>query len=171
MTAMNAADKSRRAHEKKYPEGCRATWSQMCEECCSRIGGKFPAHPAVQAFRRTQNVTETLRRKIADADKAIASFQKSLSERPAMAFEWGRDTVSIACEKEVATQLLRVVEDKGLDVAYEVALSQTINGARWPSHSTSPMSNLASTYMTAAWASFVAQEREYKDFRKSEEAK
>jgi len=32
----------RTAHIAKYPGGCRPTWGQMCEECCTRLGGVEP---------------------------------------------------------------------------------------------------------------------------------
>lgn len=51
VTNIRSVDDVRRAadryHAQRYPDGCRAKWSEMCEACCQRLGERPTVVPGV----------------------------------------------------------------------------------------------------------------------------
>lgn len=57
---MAIAAEVNRDHAQRYPQGCRATWDAMCEDCLERLGAT-----AVVVQRRPTGYTEPIRETLA----------------------------------------------------------------------------------------------------------
>jgi hypothetical protein len=118
--------------------------------------------PEVKAENRKRSIDYTLRNLIEDADRNIADWTERLAKNPCDAFEWSDGAMQRAAEKEVALHLKAIVESEkgGIDQAVAYAVEQALRGARWPSHSTSTITNVMAEFKTAAFAEFAAKFQE-----------
>jgi hypothetical protein len=97
------------------------------------------------------------------AEKYIKEFREKLDENSAHALEWSGSLYEQAAKLEVYTQVLRLQGrrpasgEETVEYFSDFALSEVIRGARWPEHSTNPMSNYLNQCKTAAWADLYAK--------------
>lgn len=112
------------------------------------------ALPEVQAANRLRMFTWKLDSLTSGADKTLAQFAERLVRNPLDAFQWSDGAIEAAARKDVALYLKNVLEhpEGGLDAAIAKATEMALRGARYPSHSTSAISNLCEQAKTAAFA-------------------
>jgi hypothetical protein len=79
--------------------------------------------------------------------------------------EWSQGFIEEACKHYVYNEVyaaLAAPDSKAtLDSLYEYILDKTIDGGRWPPHSTSPTSNTVDTAKLQAWASLACSTRQF----------
>jgi hypothetical protein len=118
-----------------------------------------PEELAAQAEERRRWKLEWTRRKLEDWAKLdLAKFRKNLDENPLYAFEWADGAIRDAARYDVAIRLLKVWDhpEGGYEEMVDKAREQVLDGARWPSNSTSALTNLVKQEVTKAYAEFVA---------------
>lgn len=148
-------------------------WARQQAEACWHVIGRTEAAREkfvsgyVQAAAKVYNaLPEVVRKHKIEAlqwelDRAleyqsdIVNFAERLANDPLYAFSYGESALQAAAKVTVAKTLKEVLAAHGYEAAMEYAMEQTLNGARYPSHSTSALSNLAKEYETAAYASFI----------------
>lgn len=110
---------------------------------------------------------EWLRRRLEEMKRgsagAIESFRAKLEQNPLYAFEWADRAIDAAAELEAGTRLMAVLDnDKhatdtdAVNVTIKMAREEAMRGARWPSRSTSPVSNAAKAALVSAYAGLVS---------------
>ena len=95
----------------------------------------------------------------ARAQENVDRFKERFGEHPADALEWSLSGFESVAKIEVLHYVLRGNGNRGDMTPEQVvvalanrALTETVNGARWPKRSTSPTDHLMDECMTAAWA-------------------
>jgi hypothetical protein len=94
---------------------------------------------------------------IADCNDTLAEWGTKFNDNPLYAFEWSLGAIACAARLIVAEEILGAIEG-GVATRKTIlkhAEKQALNGAKYPPQSTSPTSNLAAQYKTAAWADAV----------------
>jgi hypothetical protein len=95
-------------------------------------------------------------RAIDNEKEAIAKFNEDLQKNPVYALEWSKGMFEVAAKAAVAREMISAFE---LGVTYanwkEWANKEALRRARSTSFSTSPTSNLMSSYLTEAWVDVV----------------
>jgi len=103
----------------------------------------------------------SLKHQAKEAADRIVTFADSLKVNattengsPLGDFEWAHQPMESAAKLKVVRVALLLIEKEGFSFARVVdyATEHALNGAKWPSFSTSATSNLSKTYETAAWA-------------------
>jgi hypothetical protein len=124
-----------------------------------RYNGRRAELPEVKAEMRRKAVEWKLESLLSGADDDLQKWAVSFAENPQYAFEWADRAIQAAARKDVALRLKSIIEAPehgGHEAALKYAVDQALRGARWPSHSTSGVSNLAKEAVTAAYADFAA---------------
>lgn len=92
--------------------------------------------------------------------KVIEGWKVRLDKDPLYAFEWADGTIRAAASLAISSQVLNALKDSSYEESYEELRSYLINRvlteARWPSASTSGVSNISKEYEKAARAALVA---------------
>ena len=88
----------------------------------------------------------------------IARFTERLATNPYDAFEWGTDTAIAAGKLRAYQSIAHLFDEKGYEAAKAFALRRTVEGAKFPQHSTAALSNLVKESETAGYAEFVMYE-------------
>jgi len=99
---------------------------------------------------------ESLSRLAGYEDAQVAAWGVKFAADPAYAFECASNVAEAAAKARVFRTLAVMTLECGPFKTFAYAQEQALRGARWPSHSTSPMANLMHEADTAAWAEFVA---------------
>jgi hypothetical protein len=99
----------------------------------------------------------TYRQTTSKAD--LADFALKLLEDPTH-FRWGDSAAREAARVTVSGHSLRALEKGGLEHLAAHAKAQALNGALYPSKSTSVLSNLMHVCTTQAWAEVLAEVEE-----------
>ena len=99
---------------------------------------------------------ECLDRTVRFQDEKVATWRKKFDSDPAYAFECASQVAEAAAKAQVYRLIIALTLEAGPFKALDRATEEALRGARWPSHSTSPMANLMHEAQTAAWAEFVA---------------
>ena len=92
------------------------------------------------------------------AQTRLTSWAKQFAENPAYALSLSKDMFGLAANLAVATEILgmlRTYPEVTVELVLEQAHRNMLRGARDPSFSTSPTSNLMAHQTTAAWAALV----------------
>jgi hypothetical protein len=104
---------------------------------------------------------ERLRRhyeaEIAECNEALEKWRMKFADNPLFAFEWSLGAIGSAASLIVAEEILGAI-DGGVATRKTIlkhAEKRVMTGALYPPQSTSPTSNLAAQYKTAAWANAV----------------
>lgn len=142
------------------------TLVEGCATCADNAGRKLSAvrFEADYQIRNAESAKEKLK---TDIDRDFAS-----------ALEWSREAFEVAAREKVANVVLQILNQEkfqrpgpdpdGEPAYYEPSAVERLayltkhveyeamRGARWPSFSTSPTSNLTGIYQTSAWASVLA---------------
>jgi hypothetical protein len=90
-----------------------------------------------------------------DATRTLAAFKKGFDASPVDAFRWSESAIEAAAVFDVYGTLLALLDEKGFAVALGIAAENALNGAQYPQHSTSSVSNLVAEAKTAAFATFA----------------
>lgn len=90
----------------------------------------------------------------------LTKFTERLGKDAHHAFRWADDAVRAAAKLSVIRDVLSFqsrLDSNEWTSAQMIAYlrEKVMNRAKWPAHSTSPISNLAEEYETAAWAEMV----------------
>ena len=104
---------------------------------------------------------EWLHRTITTELEAVAKFRESLATNidPIECFRWSNKTIDAAAKAHAAAMILSITQDKGPDAARAYATEKALEGARWPSRSSSAMANVAQEAVTAAFAEYASSMR------------
>jgi hypothetical protein len=83
----------------------------------------------------------------------MAKFKENLDKDPAHAFEWSGEYFQVAANYKVASIIVASMEGEGIDLRslQEYLLGFVLHGARYPSQSTSPTTNLFEQCKLAAF--------------------
>lgn len=102
-------------------------------------------------------VKEWLANEIAAARTTLGKFAEKLDAHPATAFEWGMSAVDAAARIEVFGQLKDVLDAPTVVLSKVVLAMQrdVVRRSRYPSRSTSPLSNLMDDERMKVRAEFV----------------
>jgi hypothetical protein len=94
---------------------------------------------------------------------ACDEFAKDFSENPGHALSWSQSTFERAAELTVVSYVKEAVKagKATFRSLQEHAKRETLKKAMYPSHSTSPVSNLMAVYTLAAWAQMVEWSEAY----------
>lgn len=116
-----------------------------------------PPTPEELAAQRAKRVETRLYNMSAYAQDAIDKFRANLVENALYAFEWSDDAIMAAARLDVTTRLKNILAhpEGGLDKTIDYARMEAMRGARYPSHSTSALTNFVRQCTTAAYAEFV----------------
>jgi hypothetical protein len=98
--------------------------------------------------------------------RAVENFSTKLSADPADAFSWGDDAMKAAAQLCVGSKLRQWVDltrknrpdenDAGIaEIVLREVHAEVLRNARWPSMSSSAVSNLMAVYVNAAMAEVV----------------
>lgn len=100
---------------------------------------------------------QSAERIIARANDAIMALAEKLQheEDRANVFAWAIKEVELSAYERVARVILHMLEKKTVSEVQDAALKEALQTAIHPSRSTSPISDLVSQFMTAAWARFA----------------
>jgi hypothetical protein len=129
-----------------------------------RYNGRRNELPDVKAEQRRQSIDWTIEGLLRCAKDDLATFSARFAENPLYAFEWASGAIEAAAKQHVALALKAIVERPGDEFgghenAVKYAVREALRGAKWPSHSTSAVSNLANEAKTAAFADFADKYR------------
>lgn len=104
-------------------------------------------------------------KKIARLERDLAEWAEALIEDPRHQLEWAQGAFTTGCKLTVAREALAWlseddprIEDPeeaaaaSIETLQDRAQKEALRGARFPSFSTSPTSNLTSTLMASEWA-------------------
>ncbi len=83
----------------------------------------------------------------------IEKHAEAVVKNPLHELEWSQGVFEAAADLDIATRILKSVTG-GTTVMFlaEFATKEAMHGARYPQHSSSPVSNYTLTLRTAAWA-------------------
>lgn len=90
-------------------------------------------------------------------------FVTSLDADPAYTFEWADNAIRYAVHRGVGLRLKAILEhpEGGVRAVINEAKDSALRGARWPSQSTSALTNFCKLQETAAYADFVSEVEHY----------
>lgn len=118
--------------------------------------------PEELATRRRAWLHRRLNEMVTGAVNEINSFRAKLDENPLYAFEWADRAIDAAGAMDAGKRLLLVLtsekhktDEEAVAVTMKLAAQEATRGARWPSRSTSPVSNVAKAAVTSAYAELV----------------
>lgn len=121
-----------------------------------------PPTPEELAAYNKEAFERFLVNQLAEACEAIERFSKELNEHPSYALEWAQSAFQATGVLEVVKcVLINYMGGAIMKDIYELCLERALSGANHPSQSTSVTRNLASTYMTAAWADMAGSIKQY----------
>lgn len=110
--------------------------------------------------------------KLDEANKGLAEFRNRLEKEPAIAFEWGGNAMMYAAHHKVITQITtslpRLKENYPeagdvLRVLHKGLQTETLNAARMPKRSTSPIANVMDQEVGMAYAEWFNKVDHYID--------
>jgi hypothetical protein len=111
--------------------------------------------PEELAAQQDRWVRRFFKSEIESTLEIIQKFKDNLEQNPAYAFEWCDLAAEAAAKMDTYVRLQSLYEDQGLDVTYNEAMKMALQNAKYPSRSTSVMTNYAKECKTAAFAEFA----------------
>lgn len=101
-------------------------------------------------------LVEHLRRQASNASRITAQFRLDFDRDAAESLTWSDNVFEAAAELRVFERVIKHLTKPESKVTFDsirgFALEEAVHGARYPKHSTSPVSNLVAEYETRAWA-------------------
>lgn len=95
---------------------------------------------------------------VRNAEDDLANWRARFDKDPNHAFKWGLTAVAAAARRVVALDVLAWFKrGTDLDRIHKEIKREAIDGARFPEHSTSPISNLAHQMRVQAWAELLVK--------------
>ena len=108
-------------------------------------------------LNKTEMTTLSLERDLASAKEVLAKFSADLLTDPAYAMEWGDRAVTAAGQVSVLGAAIAALKNGAEPAKVRAhAVEQALRSAKWPSRSTSQMTNLTAQAKGETWA-FVAE--------------
>lgn len=108
---------------------------------------------------KTQLLLKKFQSRLDGCTSKIEKFSQELLVDPAYSLAWGDEAFRTAAELRVLKQLVNDLGEEQATIK-QITAALTIRvlyGAKYPSHSTSPTSNLIAQYELAACASLLAE--------------
>lgn len=151
IASARAADEKVRStvYHEAFKQGFVQVWSRRRNDL-----------PDIKAANRAKSLDYTLTDMVDAADSVLKKFAENFAVNPLYAFSWSSNVIEAAARKDAAIQLQAIVNGEqrdprqmnGVQAAIDYALTQALRGARSPSQSTSPVSNLYEQAKVRAFA-------------------
>lgn len=126
------------------------------------------ARPEVKEAHKIQSLRWTAESDLRAFDDVKTKFMKTFETNPQYAMEWAEGLFEATARREAAVHMLYLLDGEPATdgnpgrapmtstEVQAVFQKEALRRARYPEHSTSPSSNLAKEYLTAAYARYVS---------------
>lgn len=156
--AANSAAVSQAGFRSVDSELAKVYIAAFCQAAYTQAWARRDQVPEIVAARRIRSIAYSIEQLITGGEDELADFAKRLAENPLYAFESSDRAITAAARRDVGLRLKQVFDHEtgGPEAAVAYAIEQAVQGARWPSHSTSAMSNFCAECKVAAYGDFAA---------------
>ena len=117
----------------------------------------------------SQTLEKHVRKELQEYESVVAEFQRTITDNPFRALEWGNGYLSKIARFDALKQVLAMIEELNgknepivtgcwLQVKHRL-MDLVVQGAKYPERSSDPMANLMLTYRVSAYAKILSEMR------------